>query len=264
MNTYSILFLGDIVGRPGREAVKAALPMLRQQHKPRFIIANAENAAAGIGLTPALADEILDWGIDVLTLGNHAFDKREMMTGWDSERNVVRPYNMPPSAPGIGWLEVEREGTRLAVANLCGRVFLHGYDDPFQAVDHLREEIHTPHVFLDFHAEATSEKIAMGYHVEGWATAVVGTHTHVPTADAVVLPGGTAYLTDAGMCGPYSGVLGMDRDRVLSRFRTGLPVRFEVHDGPGVISGVRIDVESVSGRAIGIERIGGPERGNCE
>ncbi|MBX3096281.1 MAG: TIGR00282 family metallophosphoesterase [Fimbriimonadaceae bacterium] len=264
MSTYNIVFLGDIVGRPGREAVKAALPTLRERYKPRFIIANAENSAAGIGITPAIADEILSWGIDALTLGNHAFDKREMLQGWENSRPVVRPHNLPKRTPGTGLIEIERDGTRLAIINLCGRVFLNGYDDPFRAIDELKTAISTPHVFLDFHAEATSEKIAMGYHCSGWATAVIGTHTHVPTADSRILDGGTAYQSDTGMCGPYDGVLGMDRSRVLQRFLTSLPVRFEVHDGPGVISGVRINVESVSGRALSIERFGGPERGNLE
>lgn len=255
MNSYRILFLGDIVGRPGREAVKRHLPKLMQDHEPRFIIVNGENSAAGVGITPDIAEDLFQWGVHAITLGNHAFNKREIFGYLEAGHPIIRPANLPGGAPGDGRCEVRREGTTLAIYNLCGRVFLDGYDDPFRKVDELLEEETTPHVFVDFHGEATSEKIAMAWHLEGRATAVVGTHTHVATADERVLPGGTAAITDVGMCGPENGVLGMDRAIILSRFRTSLPQRFEVADGVGVISGVVIDVETDTGRATGIRRV---------
>lgn len=255
MGEYRILFLGDIVGKPGRIAVQRHLDTLQNEHQPLFTIVNGENAAAGVGITPDIAEELFKLGIDVITLGNHAFHKREIFDYLSKGRPIVRPANLPPTTPGLGWVSVEREGIRLAVTNLCGRVFLDGYDDPFRDIDRIIAEADTPHFFLDFHAEATSEKIAMGWHVEGRATAVVGTHTHVTTADETVLPGGTAYITDVGMCGPMPSVLGMEKDVILRRFRTSLPAKFEVADHPGVISGVVIGVERDTGRATSIQRI---------
>lgn len=255
MATYRILFLGDIVGKPGRIAVQRHLSNLQDRHDPLFTIVNGENAASGVGITPDIAEELLKLGIDMITLGNHAFHKREIMEYLRKDRPIVRPANLPPAAPGEGHRIVERDGIRLAVANLCGRVFLDGYDDPFRDVDRILTEIDTPHFFVDFHAEATSEKIAMGWHLDGRATAVVGTHTHVTTADETVLPGGTAYITDVGMCGPMPSVLGMEKTVILHRFRTSLPTMFEVADHPGVISGVVIGVERDTGRAVSIERI---------
>lgn len=255
MALYRILFLGDIVGKPGRIAVQRHLADLQAVHDPLFTIVNGENAAAGVGITPDIAEELLKLGIDMITLGNQAFHKREIMDYLKKDRPLVRPANLPPAAPGMGHRIVEREGIRLAVANLCGRVFLDGYDDPFRDADRILSEIDTPHFFVDFHAEATSEKIAMGWHLNGRATAVVGTHTHVTTADETVLPGGTAFITDVGMCGPLPSVLGMDKDVILHRFRTSLPTKFEVADHPGVISGVVIGVERDTGRAVSIERI---------
>ncbi|MBV6458321.1 MAG: 2',3'-cyclic-nucleotide 2'-phosphodiesterase [Fimbriimonadaceae bacterium] len=255
MSTYRILFLGDIVGRPGREAVKRHLPKLLQDHQPRFVIANGENAASGVGITPDIAEDLFKAGVDAITLGNHAFNKREIFGYLDAGHPIIRPANLPAGAPGIGRCEVTREGVTLAIYNLCGRVFLDGYDDPFRLTEEMVAAETTSHIFVDFHAEATSEKIAMAYHLEGRVTAVVGTHTHVTTADERVLPGGTAAITDVGMCGPENGVLGMDRSIILNRFRTSLPQKFEVADGVGVISGVVIDVETDTGRATGISRV---------
>jgi metallophosphoesterase (TIGR00282 family) len=255
MATYRILFLGDVVGKPGRNAVREALPSLQDTHRPLFSIANGENAAGGVGITPEIADELFATGLDAITLGNHAFNKRDIYPYLESGKPIVRPGNMPDAAPGRGLAIVERDAVRLAVMNLCGRVFLEGFDDPFRTFDRLFAEAATPHVFLDFHAEATSEKIAMAYHCEGRASVVAGTHTHVPTADERVLPGGTATITDVGMCGPENGVIGMDRGVVVERFRTSLPARFVVADGPGVICGVVIDVERENGRAVAIERL---------
>ena len=255
MSLYRILFLGDIVGKPGRSAVEDALPDLVIKHDPLFVVVNGENAAAGVGITPDIAEGLFRIGVDAITLGNHAFHKKEIAPYLDSGAPIVRPANMPEGVPGKGTAVVDKGGVRLLVANLCGRIFLDGYDDPFRAVEPILSQAGTPHVFIDFHAEATSEKIAFGYHVEGRATAVVGTHTHVTTADEKILPKGTAYITDVGMCGPLPSVIGMDKDVVLRRFRTSMPTRFEVADHPGVISGVLIDVQSETGRATKIQRV---------
>jgi len=255
MSEYRILFLGDVVGRPGRIAVRTGLPSLIESLEPRFVVVNGENSAGGVGITPDIADEIYRAGAHAITLGNHTFNKREIVPYLDAGHPIVRPANYPPGVPGRGVCIIEREGTRLAVMNVCGRVFLDGYDDPFACFDRLLAAVDTPHVVLDFHAEATSEKIAMGYHADGRATVVVGTHTHVPTADETVLPGGTAYITDVGMCGPVGSVLGMDRDIILRKFRTSMPQKFEVQEAPGTIHGVIVDVEESTGRALAISRI---------
>lgn len=252
---YRILFLGDIVGRPGREAVKTGLPKLVAEHKPLFVVVNGENAAAGVGITGQIAEDLFGWGVDAITLGNHAFAKREVYGYLGSGKPIFRPANMAPGVPGRGYGVLQKEGIRLAVVNLCGRVFLDGYDDPFRAIDAILPALDTDHVLLDFHAEATSEKIAMAYYVEGRVSAVVGTHTHVATADERVLAGGTAAITDVGMTGPADSVLGMEKRIIMDRFRTGLPMRFEVAEQTGVISGVVLDVERDTGRALGIRRI---------
>ncbi|MHB8637703.1 MAG: TIGR00282 family metallophosphoesterase [Fimbriimonadaceae bacterium] len=253
--TYRVLFLGDVVGRPGREALRRELPSLTRQWEPLFIIANGENAAGGVGITSDIAESMFALGIDVVTLGNHAFNKREVFPYLNSSAAIVRPANMPGGNPGRGALEVTKDGVTLYVANLCGRVFMDAYDDPFRAVDDMLASVETPHRVIDFHAEATSEKIALAWHLDGRATAVLGTHTHVPTADERILPGGTAAITDVGMTGPYESVLGMNKDVVLSRFKTGMPARFEVADAIGVISGVVLDVERMTGRATSIKRV---------
>jgi len=215
---------------------------------------NGENAASGVGITPDNAEEILSAGADAITLGNHAFNKREIYNYLDSEKPIVRPANMPCRVPGKGCIHLERDGIKLAVINLCGRVFMDTYGDPFSEIDKILGAIETPHRLLDFHAEATSEKIAMGFYCDGRATAVVGTHTHVATADETVLENGTAYITDVGMSGPVRSVLGMDRQIIIERFRTTLPHRFEVANEPAVISGVVIYVQRSTGRAVSIER----------
>ena len=256
MADYRILFLGDIVGEPGRRAVENRLPHLMSRLDPLFVIANGENAAAGIGITPKIADEFFAMGIDVITLGNHAFNKREIGPYLKDNPNIIRPGNFSARLPGSGQTVFERGGVRLAVWNLSGRVEMDPvYDDPFKMADDWLEAADTNHIFLDFHAEATSEKIAMGYHVSGRASAVVGTHTHVTTADEAILDGGTAYITDVGMCGPRKSILGMNRDLILRRFRGGLPERFEVANESGVLCGVVVRVEKTSGRALQIERI---------
>jgi 2',3'-cyclic-nucleotide 2'-phosphodiesterase len=215
---------------------------------------NGENAASGIGITPDNAEEMYGAGADVITLGNHAFNKREIYGYLESGKPMVRPANMPCKVPGKGCVTIDKEGIALSVMNVCGRVFMDSYDDPFHTVDKILSELRSPHCLLDFHAEATSEKIAMGYHCDGRVTAVVGTHTHVTTADEMILEKGTAYITDVGMTGPVRSVLGMDRQIILERFKTTLPHRFEVANEPAVISGVVIRVERATGRAVSIER----------
>lgn len=255
MNLYRILFLGDVVGKPGRAILREGLPSLIDTHRPLFAIVNGENSAGGVGITADIAEEIYAAGADAITLGNHAFNKREIGSYLDSGKPIVRPANMPPGTPGKGLTQISKDGITLAVMNLCGRVYMDPYDDPFREIDRLLDGLETPHRFLDFHAEATSEKIAMAFHVEGRISAVVGTHTHVQTADERVLPGGTAAITDVGMTGPVDSVLGMDKEIILNRFRTSLPQRFEVSSSRGVICAVAIDVERETGRATAIERI---------
>lgn len=252
---YRIIFLGDIVGRPGREAVLNALPTLKNELRPTFIIVNGENSAHGVGITPDIADSLYKAGVDAITLGNHAFNKREIYDYLQTGRPIVRPANASVQSPGRGLCTVMRDGVQLAVANVCGRVYMDGYDDPFPCVDRLIAEANTPHFLLDFHAEATSEKIAMGFYCDGKVTAVLGTHTHVATADEQILAGGTAYQTDVGMCGPWPSVLGMEKSVILRKFLTGMPTKFEVAEAQGVISGVVIDVHKETGRAIAIRRL---------
>ena len=255
MESYRILFLGDIVGRPGRDAVLEEIPHLKSEFQPLFIIVNCENSAAGIGITPKIADELFAHGVDCITLGNHAFNKREIYPYLNSKAKIVRPINYPDSAPGKGLCYVQKQGIELAVMNIHGRVFMDGFDDPFAAFNALDKEIKTPHRFVDFHAEATSEKVAFGFHADGRATAVVGTHTHIQTADEKILPRGTAYITDVGMCGPFPSVIGMDHEIILQKFITSMPTRFEVANQPGVICGVVIDVKVSTGTANSIVRI---------
>lgn len=242
------------MGRPGRAIIRQGLQSLKDTHKPLFIVVNGENSASGIGITPDNAEEIFNAGADAITLGNHAFHKREIYGYLDNGKPIVRPANMPCNVPGKGCVTIQKEGISLAVINLCGRVFMDSYGDPFHEIDKLLASIESPHRFIDFHAEATSEKIAMGYYCDGRATAVVGTHTHVTTADETILEKGTAYITDVGMTGPVRSVLGMDRQIILERFKTTLPYRFEVANEPAVISGVVIHASRSTGRATQIER----------
>jgi len=248
--------VGDVHGRPGRRAVARRVPSLRRELGVDFVVANAENSAGGVGLTPQTAGELFAAGVDALTGGNHTWAKREAYGLLDSDPRVVRPANYPPGVPGQGSTVIRRGGAALAVLNLQGRVFMEPLDDPFRVaraeVDRLREL--TPFVLVDFHAEATSEKLALGYFLDGKVTAVVGTHTHVQTADERVLPGGTAYITDVGMTGPRDGVIGMDRDAILQRFLLQLPVRFEVASGAVQFNAVLVEADA-SGRATSIRRI---------
>ncbi len=249
-----ILFVGDVVGRPGREAATALLPVLRAELRVDLAILNGENAAGGAGLTGEIARELHAAGADVVTNGNHVWDQRAFMAEIDGLGFAIRPLNLPPGNPGRGWTIA----AGVLVANAIGRVFMAAYDDPFRAVDALIAELggDAPKVrVLDWHAEATSEKVAMGWYLDGRFSAVVGSHTHVPTADARVLPGGTAFVSDTGMVGPRDSVLGVRTDIILDRFRTMLPKRFEIADGPAVFNSVLIDVDEASGKARSIERV---------
>jgi hypothetical protein len=259
-----ILFIGDIFGSPGRKIVHDHLPHVVATHQTDLIIANAENAAGGFGVTPAIADELFDLGCDVLTTGNHVWDKREIMDYLSSANGkpgsrpsrVLRPANYAASVPGTGLYEGKtKAGHSYAVINLQGRVFMHNADDPFSRIDELLKQTTSKIVIVDFHAEATSEKIALGWYLDGRVTAVLGTHTHVPTADTRVLPQGTAYQTDVGMTGPYDGVIGIQKEQIIHRFLTGLPSRFEAAKGDPRFCAVLIDCDHESGRASSIQRL---------
>ncbi|MEE8575115.1 MAG: TIGR00282 family metallophosphoesterase [Thermodesulfobacteriota bacterium] len=256
-----ILFIGDIVGRPGRQAVRELLPRLKERLSPDMVIANGENAAGGFGLTPDIAEEIFSFGASVMTSGNHIWDKKEIYDYIDETPALIRPLNYPEGNPGVGsYVHTTSSGVRVAVVNLSGRVFLDELDCPFKAADTILEELagKADIVFVDMHAEATSEKQAMGFYLDGRAAAVIGTHTHVQTSDEKILSGGTAYITDAGMTGPTHSVLGMKKEIVLERFLTRRPVRFEVAKSGVELQGVFVTVDSSTGRAVSIERIKEP------
>ena len=253
-----ILFIGDIVGRPGRDLVHDGLAALVEYHRIDLVIANAENAAAGFGITREIGDQLLEWGVDVMTSGNHIWDKKEALNYIGAEPRLLRPANFPSGAPGNGsYLARTRDGRSVGVVNVMGRVFMLSIDDPFAVV--LREiealKERTRVVFVDFHAEATSEKIAMGWHLDGKVTAVVGTHTHVQTADERILPKGTAYLTDVGMTGPHDSIIGVEIEAALGKFLTALPAKFETATGNPRLNAVIVEADEQTGRAIDIERI---------
>ena len=248
--------MGDVVGSPGRRALNALLPGLRERHQPDFVVVNGENSAGGVGITERIARGMLDHGVDAITLGNHAFRQTEVYGYLDREPRIVRPANYPKADPGIGHTVVERDGMRLAVVNLSGTVFLDAARSPFAEVDLILSGLRgkADHVLVDFHAEATSEKVAMGWYLDGRVTACVGTHTHVPTADARVLPGGTAYVTDVGMTGPRDGVIGVERELAVRRFLTQRPVKFETAGGRAWLNAVLIDADG-EGHATAIEQL---------
>jgi 2',3'-cyclic-nucleotide 2'-phosphodiesterase len=253
-----ILFIGDVFGSPGRDMVQEYLPKLKEKYKPQAIIINGENSASGKGITEKIYKQFMEWGAQVITMGNHTWDKKEIFEFIDDAKNMIRPANFPEGTPGKGMTFLNINGVELAVLNLQGRTFLPAIDDPFRKVDELIAEAkkRTNIIFLDFHAEATSEKQAMGWYVDGRVSAVVGTHTHTQTADNRILPKGTAYITDVGMTGPYDGILGVERDSVLKRFLTSLPVRFEPDkSGRNQLNAVLVTIDQVDGRASKIERI---------
>ena len=248
-----ILTIGDIVGRPGRLAVTRFLPPLIEEHGIDFVIANGENAAGGFGLTLQTARELYDAGVDVITSGNHIWAQKEIIPYLDTDAPVLRPLNYPPGVPGRGWLI--KGG--VMVVNLIGRVFMREYDDPFRAMDALLAEVtdRPKIIFVDFHAEATSEKVALGYYLDGRVSALLGTHTHVGTIDAMVLKGGTAYVSDIGMTGPADSVIGDEKDLVLERFLTLMPNRLVVANGRPVFTSILVDVDEATGMATHIERL---------
>jgi 2',3'-cyclic-nucleotide 2'-phosphodiesterase len=256
-----ILFIGDVVGRPGRHAVQTLLPKLRQQHALDFVIANGENSAGGSGITPKTAEELFSAGIDVITSGDHLWDQKEVNSLLEQETRFLRPLNYPPGTPGQGSVVIESQGKpSVAVLNLQGRTFMPPLENPFQCgvaeVEQLRRHAHI--ILVDFHAEATSEKIALARMLDGRVSAVVGTHTHVQTADEQIFPGGTAYLTDAGFTGPHESVLGREIEPIIRRFLTNTPQRFGVAKNRVLLQGVVFDVDSETGSATHICRVSEP------
>jgi len=253
-----LLFLGDIVGKPGRELVRKGLASLIEHYNVDLVVANAENAAAGRGVTREIGDQLLGWGVDVMTSGNHIWAQRETADYIGAEARLLRPANFPAGVPGNGSYVARTEaGRAVGVINVMGRVFMQELDNPFSRV---LEEIEamrarTRVILVDFHAEATSEKVAMGWHLDGKVTAVIGTHTHVQTADEQILPGGTAYLTDAGMTGPHDGVIGVEKAAVLDKFQRGMPVRMETASGNPRLNGILIAADDATGKAISVQRI---------
>ncbi len=254
----NLLFIGDIFASPGRKIVADHLEKLCQHEQIGFVVANGENSAGGFGITPSIADDLLSLGIDVLTTGNHIWDKREIYDYLGVSQRLLRPANYPPELPGKGLtILTARDGAKVAVMNLQGRVHMAAVDDPFRKADELLSSIpvEVKIRFVDFHAEATSEKVAMGWHLDGRVTAMIGTHTHIPTADERILPGGTAYLTDSGMTGPYDSVIGVEKEVVLRKFKTSMPVRMEAAKGMVELRGAVVTVDPASGRARKIKRI---------
>ncbi len=240
-SAVSILFVGDVVGGIGRRTLLDCLPVLRERHAPDFVVVNAENIAGGLGITPKIADELLAAGVDAITLGNHTYHRREIYPYLEAQSRIVRPANFLRSQPGRGTCVVEHEGVRLGVVSMSGNLYLRAGRSAFTEFEVALGEVSgADHVLVDMHAEATSEKVAMGWHLDGRVTAVVGTHTHVPTADARVLPGGTAYITDAGMTGPRGGVIGVKREQAIESLLTQMPVRFETSDEDPWLMGVLI------------------------
>jgi hypothetical protein len=253
-----LLFIGDIVGKPGRELVRRGLAAIVDEHRIDLVIANAENSAAGFGITREIGDQLLSWGVDVMTSGNHIWDKKEAIDYIGAESRLLRPANYPAGVPGNGsYLARTGQGQSVGVINVMGRVFMHNIDDPFtivqREIEALRQRARV--IFVDFHAEATSEKVAMGWFLDGKVTAMVGTHTHVQTADERILPKGTAYLTDVGMTGPHDSVIGVEIEAAVGRFLNAMPARFETATGNPRLNAVVIEADEQTGRATDIERL---------
>jgi 2',3'-cyclic-nucleotide 2'-phosphodiesterase len=254
--TTKILFVGDIVGGPGRRTLTTLLPSLRDRHRLDFVVVNAENASGGLGITSPVARELFEAGVDVITLGNHTYRHREVYRYLDEEERIIRPANFLPSQPGHGWCVVSREGVRLGVVSLSGNLFMRAARPAFVEADSALRALEgkADHVLVDMHAEATSEKVGMGWYLDGRVTAVVGTHTHVPTADARILPGGTAYISDVGMTGARGGVLGVKWELAVEAMVTQMPVKFETSDEDPWLNGVVIEAGEAM-RAVGIEPV---------
>ena len=256
----NVLMVGDVFGDSGRAAVAKLLPRLRQEHAIDFCTVNVENAAGGFGVTPPMARQFLEQGADVMTSGNHIWDKKEIVEYITKENLLLRPANFPVGTPGVGHVTIKAGPHRVAVLNLMGRVFMTPIDCPFRKADEIVPELRkdTPIVLVDAHCEATSESVALGWYLDGRVSAVVGTHRHVQTADERVLPGGTAYITDLGMTGPTDGVIGVDRDQIIQRFLTQMPIRFETAKGPVKLHAVVIAIDGETGRATSIQRLSLP------
>lgn len=253
-----VLFIGDIVGKTGRDSVKGLLPMIVDKYKIELVIANCENAAGGFGITEKVVSEIFACGVHVLTSGNHIWDKKEALPYIAKEDRLLRPLNYPPGVPGFGTrLYTLPSGQKVAVMNLSGRVFMSNMDCPFRCgsneIKRLREI--TNNIIVDFHAEATSEKLAFGHFVDGKVSAVIGTHTHVQTADEQILPAGTAYITDVGMTGPVNSIIGVEKEQVIERFLFQIPKKFEAARGKGVLSAVVVEIKDGTGQSIAIQRL---------
>ncbi len=250
------LIIGDVVGKPGRRILGRSLKRLREEHEAEFIVVNVENAAAGAGITSEIGEEILAAGADVMTSGNHIYDKREGVSYIEKEKRLLRPANYAPDAPGRGvWTGATGSGTPVAVINLQGRIFMPSTDCPFRTADRIISEIKDRVIIVDHHAEATSEKIALARYLDGRVSAIVGTHTHVQTADEEILAGGTAYITDLGMTGPHAGIIGVQTELVLTRFLRGMPARLEPATEDARLNGVVVEIDERSGRALRIERL---------
>lgn len=249
------LAIGDVVGRPGRNIIKNSIQKVKDNYHIDVVIANCENSAGGNGISKKVADELFSSGINVMTMGNHVWSNKEIFSFIDNEHRIIRPANYPTNTPGRGYNIFINNGFEYAVINLCGRVFMDNLDCPFRKVDEILEKLKTKIILVDFHAEATSEKKAFGYYLDGKVSCVFGTHTHVQTSDERILPNGTAYITDIGMTGPYESILGVDKDLVIQKFITMLPVRFEVAKGMAQFNGIIVDVDEKTGKAINIERL---------
>ena len=255
-----VLFIGDIVGKPGRQSMARELPNLIEKKEADIVIANGENITGGIGISPKNCNDLFEMGVDIVTSGNHIFKKKEIYEYLNEEPRLIRPANYPPGVPGNGFFIGSIEKTfdkKVAVINIGGRIFVENYDCPFRAMDQILEQIakKTSIIIVDFHAEATSEKVAMGWYLDGKVSAVIGTHTHIQTADERVLPGGTAYITDAGMVGSRNSVIGVNKENIIQRFKTLMPQKFTVASDDDWINGVLVDIDNKSGRALRIERI---------
>jgi metallophosphoesterase (TIGR00282 family) len=252
-----ILFIGDIVGRLGRILVKDMVPVLKRDHKIDVVVVNGENSAAGVGITKKICEELHSFGVDVITTGNHIWAKRDILEDITSCPSLIRPANYPDGVPGVGYKVFSKDNIKYAVINLIGRVFMSAVDDPFRCADKIIEKVKadTPIILVDIHGEATSEKNALAWYLDGRVSAVIGTHTHVQTADERILPQGAAYITDAGMCGALNSIIGMQKNQIVKRFLTGLPEKFEVEtEGPAIFNGLIVDIGS-DGKAKSVVRI---------
>ena len=252
-----VIFIGDIYGKTGRIALKNNMSLLKDKYSPDFVIANGENTDKGKGITPTLLDELLSFGVDVVTSGNHIYAKKEILIPLEEDIPLLRPINYSKACPGKGYMILNKNGISLAVVNVSGRVYMEPCDNPFDAVEEILPEIkkNVKNIIVDFHGEATSEKTAFAWHFDGRVSAVIGTHTHVQTADERILPFGTGFITDAGMTGPYEGIIGASRDKVIDRFLTGMPAYFSAQEGIGQINGVFLDLCENTGKTLHIERI---------